>query len=612
MNLLSHKISNVISAMLTLGTYVLVDNAALAVNPKTGTSYPNASSPLGINLAGITYYSTELPFLDAFKSSSPWIPQCRKEDPDCTNSWSTKENKLLDLDRYGWVKSLPAPEDSPIYTRVSTLLFRDMKDRYPSGKYVVLYDGEGTIEYGLAAKKVKSTPGRDTIQVNSRQNSGVLISITSTDPKKNGNYIRNIRVVKAEQEKLLASQTFNPKFLEKIQKFKAIRFMDWMKTNKSKQQNWSERILPETASYDNKGVPIEVMVSLSNRLKADPWFNMPHMANDEYIANFAKQVKSTLDPQLKIYVEYSNEVWNRQFPQYKWVAQQAAKQWPASENKGNDYTQVANWHGKRTAQICNIWKQAFGDRSDRIVCVLGIQAASEWQANQALDCPLWKEKPCYQQGIDAIAIAPYFGGGLGSPKNESQVEKWTLDQLFEELKQGGVLSGSKPKSAADKSFDSMKRNFKLAEKRNLRMLAYEGGQHLVGVKKVVGNQAITDLFTTANKDPRMYDLYTDYLNKWKSSGGELFMQFSSVGQYGKWGSWGALEYIDQKDSPKYKALIDFQNNNPCWWEGCGKDVTDSRRSEQTSNAGDLNIKGIDRIALQAISGATGSEWAEIT
>jgi hypothetical protein len=609
MNILSHKTSNVISAILTIGTYVLVGNVAIATNQKPGTSYPNASSPLGINLAGVTYYSTELPFLDAFKSSGSWLTQCQKKDPDCTNSWNTKEGKLLDLDRHGWVKSLPAPEDSPVYTRVSTLLFRDMKDRYPSGKYVVLYDGKGTIEYGFAAKKIKSTPGRDAIQVDAGKNNGILISITSTDPQKNGNYIRNIRVVKAEDEKQLAKQTFNPKFIEKIKNFRAIRFMDWMNTNKSKQKTWSDRPLPEMASYQGKGVPIEVMVSLSNRIKADPWFNMPHMADDEYIANFAKQVKSTLDPQLKIYVEYSNEVWNGQFPQYKWVAQQAAKQWPASEYKENDYTKVANWHGKRTAQICNIWKQAFGDSSDRIVCVLGIQAASEWQAKHALDCPLWKEKPCYQQGIDAMAIAPYFAGGLGSSKTESQVEKWTLDQLFEELKQGGVLTAKKPKGAVDKSFDIMKKNFRLAQKRNLRMLAYEGGQHLVGVKKVVGNQAITDLFTAANKDPRMYDLYTDYLNKWKSSGGELLMQFSSAGSYGKWGSWGALEYINQNDSPKYKALIDFQNNNLCWWEGCTKEITDSRRNKQTPKPGDLGAKAIDRVALQAISSATGSDWA---
>jgi hypothetical protein len=528
----------------------------------------NSNSPLGTNLNGIAAWSTELPFLDAFKSSTPWITQCTNQDPGCNNVWDTQERKLLNLDSNGWVKSLPASEDTPIYSRVSTFLFQGMKGRYPSGQYVVLYEGEGNIEYRFDAQKISSAPGRDIINVNADNGGGVLLTITKTDPQKIGNYIRNIRVVKLEHESIFRTQVFNFKFIEKINKFKAIRFMDWMKTNNSQQQSWQARPTKKTASYATGGVPLETMVDLSNKVSAAPWFNMPHMANDEYITNFASKVKSRLSPKLKVYIEYSNEVWNPQFAQYQWVAEQAAKEWPASIPTQNDYTRVANWHGKRTAQICQIWKRVFDTQSHRVVCVLGAQAASEWQSTQALDCPLWVEKPCYKHGIDAMAIAPYFGGHIGSPENASQVQNWTLEQLFQELDRGGALSSSSPASAVEKSYQSMLRNFNIASQRNLDMLAYEGGQHLVGRGGVENNQTITNLLVAANQDVRMYSIYTNYLKMWKSSGGKLFMNFSSIGPYSKWGSWGTLEYVEQNGSPKYNAIVDFINANPCWWNNC--------------------------------------------
>lgn len=48
-------------------------------------------------------------------------------------------------------------------------------------------------------------------------------------------------------------------------------------------------------------------ISKSN--KKDIWINIPHAADDEYVTNLAKLIKDKLDPSLKVYVEYSNEVW---------------------------------------------------------------------------------------------------------------------------------------------------------------------------------------------------------------------------------------------------------------------------------------------------------------
>ncbi|NEO60918.1 MAG: cellulose-binding protein, partial [Moorea sp. SIO4G2] len=53
------------------------------------------TSNLGTNLNGIADWSTELPFLDAFKSSRPWITQCVSGETGCSGSWDTEEYDKL-------------------------------------------------------------------------------------------------------------------------------------------------------------------------------------------------------------------------------------------------------------------------------------------------------------------------------------------------------------------------------------------------------------------------------------------------------------------------------------------------------------------------------------
>ncbi|NJR64167.1 MAG: hypothetical protein HC772_00645 [Leptolyngbyaceae cyanobacterium CRU_2_3] len=119
---------------------------------------------IGTNLNSVNDWSTEVPFLDAFKSARVWIPQCVNGETGCRGEWDTGEVDKLDLDEQGWVKSLPAPADAPEYTRVRTILFGG-SGKFPEGRYVVLYDGEGTIEYVYDATKdeAASKPGRDVI-----------------------------------------------------------------------------------------------------------------------------------------------------------------------------------------------------------------------------------------------------------------------------------------------------------------------------------------------------------------------------------------------------------------------------------------------------------------
>jgi len=555
-------------AVLGLGFLCLTLNA-IAPPPPSPTARvktnPTASTTdlgqLGTNLSRIADWSTQLPFIDGFKSSRRWLTQCLGSEPGCKHPWDTEEFDQLDLDANGWVKSLPtatdsAPHKTPrktIYTRVATLLYNNVI-QYPGGKYLVLYEGEGKLEYKWDAKQDMrlSRPGRDVIQVTPSAQ-GIYLILTATDPNHTGNYLRNIRVIPEQNEKDYQKVVFNPKFIEKIRPFKALRFMDWMATNYSPAGNWRDRPRPETLSYRD-GVPVEVMVQLANRLQVNPWFNLPHAAADEYIEQFARLVHKTLDPKLKIYLEYSNEVWNRQFPQFAWVRDHGAVP---------NQTTPFQSYGIRTAQICDRWKAVFGDQPQRVQCIMATQTANPWVAEQILNCPDWQQAPCFRHGIDALAITGYFSGDLGKLRSQTTLHDWlTQDNPYlmaiQQLENGKYLGGKDNLNDTIRTFQDYSA---IAQKYNLKLVVYEGGSHVVGSQGVEQDGRLTDFFHELHRQPQFYGLYEQLLQGWYDQRGRrtLFMNFTDVGRPSKWGSWGVLEHLEQKTTPRYQALLDYLN-----------------------------------------------------
>jgi hypothetical protein len=511
---------------------------------------------IGTNLSAVNDYATQLSFLDGFKASRDWITQNDSQ-------WDTQEEDKLDLDENGWVKSLPTLGSPAAYTRVATLLY--VSTSYKGGQYIARYDGEGTIDYGFDAKKnlAASTPGRDVLDV-TPTNAGIVIRITATDPNKTGNYLRNISVVPAAYEKTYKTEIFNPEFVEKVKDFTVFRFMEWMEINNSTQGKWSDRPTPNSARYSSHGgVPLEIMVEFANRNHRDPWFCIPHMATDEYVANFARYVKENLEPQRKVYVEYSNEVWNGMFWQSRWVMQRGKQEFPNLGGSSGDFLKTIAWYSKRTTEITRIWDEVFGEDKDRVIGIMSGQGVNPWVLQQELKY-LWTDKPLShaEYGIDAIAIAPYFGFHIGSPKYKSQVSSWAsdiksgLDKLFEELTEGGVLPNAPKQGALKQAYQTITDHAKLAKQENLQLLAYETGQHLAGTGGVENNNAITRLFIEANRDPRMGEIYRDYIAQWFALGGGLYINFNDISRPSKWGSWGILERVSQTSSPKYEAVLE--------------------------------------------------------
>ncbi len=564
-------------AALRAGLMFAMLSACAAAGAAATTSMPK--SPLGMNLAPVTYFSSEQPFINILKTADGWTTH--------GDAWDTGEERYLNLDADGYPLSLAAMNEPTAqkFTSVGVLLRRQMPSTvnglYPGGDYVVLYDGTGTIDYALDAALVSRSPGRDVFTVAKPSSGGIDLRITSTDPERKGDYLRNIRVVKAEDEAAAqAGRIFNPEFLSRLRGFRVLRFMDWLATNGNEMTSWSERPLPTQAFWGTpKGVPLEIAIALANAQSADAWLNTPIRADDDYVTRMAALVKARLRPNLKAYVELSNEVWNPSFTQNAYAIAQGQTAFPqASTNK---YELGWEWYGTRVARLADLWWTAYrGTRfASRVVVVMAGQAANPAVLKAELSTPDWKgagHAPAARHHIGVAAIAPYFFS-LPEANDIDAILKSAdggMAELFSTTEAQGRYASVPAGGSIGQAAGWVKSHVSVLSAYRLPLVAYEGGQSLVGFPKYQDGSALVNLLIAANRDPRMYAAYMTYLKAWKAAGGTLFVHYHDIGIAGQYGEWGALESLMQPVTPadaappKWRALQEFGTQTACWWPKC--------------------------------------------
>ena len=485
---------------------------------------PVATPRLGINLAGPADWMTELPFVDVFRTSRPWISQKKGA------GWG-KGPELM-LDEYGWVKRL----EPGCYAE--TMICTISGGHYPAGTYTVLYEGEGKLDFGKNAKIRQAEAGRILIDVDSSQG-GFSLQLHETNPR---NPVRNLHVIMPGFERTWEKDPFHPAFLKRWKGFACFRFMDWMHTNGSEISTWSQRPTLQHATFSKRGVALEWMIDLCNRQQIDPWFCMPHLADDDFIRRFAQMVKERLDPSRKVYIEYSNEVWNWQFKQAHYASEQGIQLGLAPKEKGAQ----AAWHfaAQRSMEIFKIWDDVFGGHA-RFVRVLPSQAGNTAVSEGVLGFRNAAEH------ADALAIAPYmpYSIGRGRTANQGpQMKDWSVEQMLDHFEQTAFVD----------SLERMRRSKAVADRYGVKLIAYEGGQHMVAfVKDRELVEKISATMHVCNRHPRMGQLYTRYFDEWAEVGGDVFAVFSSIGRYSNHGAWGLAEYYDSQPSeyPKLEATL---------------------------------------------------------
>ena len=155
--------------------------------------------------------------------------------------------------------------------------------------------------------------------------------------------------------------------------------------------------------------------------------------------------------------------------------------------------------------------------------------------------------------FDVYAVAPYFGGYLGHfPKSND-----TLAMTEEEIL--AACDADSMKNNGDGLEGYTQANVTNATERGIPLVAYEGGQHLVGVGPPQESQLLTDKLNATNRAVGMQPIYAADLGRWKENNGKLFVAFSHASKYSKYGSWGALESQaqDRGTVAKWLGLMDY-------------------------------------------------------
>jgi hypothetical protein len=555
----------------------------------TAQAFYNSQSALGTNTNEIMDDDSSAPFIDLMKMSVPFR-EARQ---------LTKGN--VQYDGYGWPNLIS--DGGQAGTRFVSKL---PAGTIPNGPYTVLYDGEGKLEYGNDATLREHTPGRDIIILDAGKDNelNATLFIKATNPS---NHLRNIRILPPggvcasnpfqrvanpgqcpgnflSFEQHSSKIIFNPDYLTFMRDYRVIRFMNMSGITRNPVYAWEDRASIDQQSWGGaegiRGAPMEVMVELANRLHADPWFSMPHAASDDFIRRFAEYVQVHLDPSLKVYVEYSNEVWNGVFTQHKYAQEQGLQM-----GLDPDPNQAAyKFYSKRSVDVFGIWEQVF-QGNKRVVRVM-----SGLVGSTAMTKTILSYNGAYRF-TDAYAVAPYVYGdaaALRQARSVSDIFRVMTDPQYAHSLPNEIKSIGK-QAALTKSF-------------GVDLVAYEGGQHLVDMTTKSDNQHPNDLFYAANRHPQMASIYQQLLMGWKQAGGKLFVHFSSPRIYRKYGSFGTKEYITQPDAqaPKHRAMMEFTRANQCWWNGCsGNTLVRQAKPAITLEAMKTQSEPLDATATHA-------------
>jgi len=333
---------------------------------------------------------------------------------------------------------------------------------------------------------------------------------------------------------------FSTPFLSHLERFKTIRVMEWTQTNSHPVSQWSDRTPADSPSYwVESGVPWEACVDLANQTQKNLWINVPHLADAVYVKELAGLIHERLDPNLTLYLEHSNEVWNGLFGQFQdnlTAAHERADELDLYYDGTTADTIVnARYHAYRTHEIAECFRTVFGEQfHDRVRVVLAGQQVEPAILYSGLDY-LARTFGEPSDFLYAVATAPYF--------NMGDV------QFTDGLTPNDVIVALRDSVNHLAERELFEQNARLARWFNLPMLAYEGGSDTAGGASLEAKR-------TAMFDPRMFDLCTDYMREWYSWGFGEFQWFT--GGATSWrtpsGAWGLTEDMAVQNTYKILAL----------------------------------------------------------
>lgn len=513
----------------------------------------------------------------------------------------------------GWPNSLPENAyiriiPSYIVSQTKEALENVTTNEVLTGVFVLTWEGSGDVEVkgssanGIGYQTLLSEDNRIVFQTwETNQTPAVFIySIDSEDPISNmrlwapiengggseltvdsnlaaGEISASTEPAPGEDEPL-----FHPKYLEYQRSINADlgRYMAWLTINGNyddEDVDWDDRaragysfgsfsvidesyIRYDIEGYNQRvGLPYEWMIELSNELERDLWIQVSHNSSDDLIEGLAELIAETLDPDLNVWIEYSNELWN---PVYSYLPQVNKAKQTYADAYGVDFDDVSNIsaeHGWGSGQLVGHFLQTFenrwselGESDDRLINVVaGFTGSTTY--NQAM---IDSVREIDEDLVEVLAITNYFGSSIATEVYDSYefgegTSEWP-DSVYETAKDAAQRS-------IESTADNWSANATLAESYGIPMVSYEGGQHILATglgdwddPSHADFMRFLEDFQYSDEMESLYQLHTAL---WAEAGGLTISQFVDFSAYSFFGYWGALEYLGQDWDESVKMSV---------------------------------------------------------
>jgi hypothetical protein len=531
------------AATVDFGLVVTSDSNSIVSTGTFSNASVKATIPLGANLDGVTDYSLGNAFVDMIKQARQFFSIAR----------STPETFVpATVDANGW-----PTEDFEVYVQTGTL----NTAKVYNGTYKLSFTGRATVDTsitpgGMVSNVVyhpltNTTTADVTVHASdSSSNWYFVLDFTNTHGS-----VKNVKLIRPGYA-ANTTQVFTNQFLRTLQPFSTLRFMDWAATNNNPVANWGGRShVTDARQSTTKGVAWEYMIQLANLTHKDLWINIPVNATDDYVKQLAALLKQTLAPDLVVYVEYSNELWNGQFTQAAVNKNAAVAEvvagmesghpsnlfYPGENARNPNGTWVHQWDwafrraARRIKQISDDFASVWGAGAinNRVRPVLASQFANPGVLQVQLQF-LDSRYGGPNRYLYAVAGAPYFN--LKAVDNQTNL---TVNQVIAALT-----------ASVNQQIAGMPLYTYWATYYGLKDLAYEGGSDTLGPHNIAAKRA-------ASLDPRMKNLVTTLLNAWYANGGGLFNWFVAgpTNYNTPYGTWGVTNDITNLNTPKMQGIL---------------------------------------------------------
>jgi len=539
---------------LTNITATSVDGAKVSVCSLNVTTQPEKNkNKMGIGLEGVTDYAESRIFADAMITG---------------RGWKKIENQAVkaSLDANGW-----PTEDAEI------IVFHGFSN--PQGTYKLSFTGKANITFGWGGASINNqfydaATNTTTADIIISPSNALYMRFAQT----NGG-IKNVKLMRpllpGSTESYPVTATFTNEVKQIASKFSVVRFMDFTATNTPEVNlngTWAERTQPSyfygsyagQGGYQGKGVAWEYAIQFCNETNTDAWINVPYNADDNYITQLANLFKNGgngfagLNSNLKLYVEYGNELWNYAFKTTQNLNAKVKQEIIANPNSPlnydgsndivNGWMATARMVGKRTVEISKIFRSVFGDNS----MMTRIRPVAEWQLGNAggtaihildmMDSYYNNAKGNFVADPHPVNYYIYGGGGsayYGTSENDSP--DLTLDTFFETM---DTLSWKK----------AIVEDMMFCSTYGIKRIAYEGGPSLDRI-----TESNSPVKSSAFDDPRMKQSVIDHHQMWNNYNGDLLVYFT-IASNGNDFQWAFTRNIFDPTSQKLQA-IDYLNTS---------------------------------------------------